>query len=99
VQGTQFEQGKLMIPADARSVFKNTGKIYIKELSPLSLASPAQSLLTDGGDIIFGVSKYGKGHLCSLWAIRGFIMNMLTAGGSIPASRILKRARTSPVGC
>jgi unsaturated rhamnogalacturonyl hydrolase len=61
VQGTQFEQGKLMIPTDARSVFKNTGKIYIKELSPLSLASPAQSLLTDGGDIIFGVSKYGKG--------------------------------------
>jgi unsaturated rhamnogalacturonyl hydrolase len=50
-----------MIPPDARSVFKNTGKIYIKELSPLSLASPAQSLLTDGGDIIFGVSKYGKG--------------------------------------
>ncbi|GGH45724.1 hypothetical protein GCM10007423_44880 [Dyadobacter endophyticus] len=61
VQGTQFEQGKLIIPADAKAVFKNTEKIYIKELSPLSLTSPAKALLTDQGDIIFGVSKYGKG--------------------------------------
>ena len=61
VQGTQFEQGKLMISADARSVFKTAEKIYIKELSPLSLTPPAKSLLTDQGDVIFGISKYGKG--------------------------------------
>ena len=61
VQGTQFEQGKLMISADARPVFETAEKIYIKELSPLSLTPPAKSLLTDQGDIIFGISKYGKG--------------------------------------
>jgi unsaturated rhamnogalacturonyl hydrolase len=61
VKGTQFEQGKLMISADARSVFKTAEKIYIKELSPLRLTPPAKPLLTDQGDIIFGVSKYGKG--------------------------------------
>lgn len=61
VQGTQFEQGKLMIPAEAKSVFKSTEKIYIKELSPLSLTAPAKPLLTDQGDVIFGISKYGKG--------------------------------------
>lgn len=61
VQGTQFEQGKLMISPEAKTVFKNTEKIYIKELSPLSLQSPAKALLTDQGDVILGISKYGKG--------------------------------------
>jgi unsaturated rhamnogalacturonyl hydrolase len=61
VQGTQFEQGSLYIPADQRSIFKSTRKIYIKELSPLALTAPAKSGLTDQGDVIFGISKYGKG--------------------------------------
>ncbi|MDR6807997.1 unsaturated rhamnogalacturonyl hydrolase [Dyadobacter sp. BE34] len=61
VQGTQFEQGRLMIPTEARAVFPHTEKIYIKELSPLALTSPAKALLTDQGDVIFGISKYGKG--------------------------------------
>ncbi|MCE7044140.1 glycoside hydrolase family 88 protein [Dyadobacter sp. CY312] len=60
VQGLQFEQGKLNIPA-GDPIFKNTSKIYIKELSPLALTGPAKSGLTDDGDIIFGISKYGKG--------------------------------------
>jgi unsaturated rhamnogalacturonyl hydrolase len=30
-------------------------------LSPLALTPPATSALTDQGDIIFGISKYGKG--------------------------------------
>jgi unsaturated rhamnogalacturonyl hydrolase len=61
VQGTQFEQGKLMIPADNKAIFKTASKIYIKELSPLLLSAPAKSALTDQGDVILGVSKYGKG--------------------------------------
>jgi unsaturated rhamnogalacturonyl hydrolase len=42
-------------------IFKTASKIYIKELSPLVLTPPAKSALTDQGDIILGVSKYGKG--------------------------------------
>lgn len=61
VQGTQFEQGRIMIPAGAKAVFKTAGKIYIKELSPLSLTLPAKPLLTDEGDVILAISKYGKG--------------------------------------
>jgi unsaturated rhamnogalacturonyl hydrolase len=60
VQGTQFEQGKLMI-LKGDPIFKTASKIYIKELSPLILTSPAKSGLTDQGDVIFGISKYGKG--------------------------------------
>ncbi|TDE16900.1 glycoside hydrolase family 88 protein [Dyadobacter psychrotolerans] len=61
VQGLQFEQGRLDIPTSDKTIFKNASKIYIKELSPLALTPPAKSALTDHGDIIFGVSKYGKG--------------------------------------
>jgi unsaturated rhamnogalacturonyl hydrolase len=66
VQGTQFKQGKLMIPSEAKSVFKTTGKIYIKELSPLHLTPPAKPLLTDQGDVIFGISKHGKGTVFAI---------------------------------
>ena len=61
VQGLQFEQGRLDIPANDKAIFKTASKIYIKELSPLALTPPAKSALTDHSDIIFGVSKYGKG--------------------------------------
>jgi unsaturated rhamnogalacturonyl hydrolase len=61
VQGTHFEQGRLDIPAYSGSIFKTARKIYIKELSPLALSGPAKSALTDQGDVIFGISKYGKG--------------------------------------
>lgn len=61
VQGTQFEQGRIMIPAEARAVFRSAQKIYIKELSPLSLTPPAKALITDQGDVILGISKVGKG--------------------------------------
>jgi unsaturated rhamnogalacturonyl hydrolase len=61
VQGTQFEQGRLHIPANSKFIFKTANEIYIKELSPLAVTPPAKSVLTDQGDIIFGVSRYGKG--------------------------------------
>ena len=61
VQGLQFEQGRLFIPADNKTIFKTANKIYIKELSPLALTAPAKSGLTDQGDVIFGICKYGKG--------------------------------------
>lgn len=61
VQGTQFEQGRLNIPLNSKSIFKTASSVYIKELSPLALTPPAKSVLTDQGDIILGISKYGKG--------------------------------------
>ncbi|NCD70992.1 glycoside hydrolase family 88 protein [Mucilaginibacter agri] len=60
VTGTQFEQGALSIPA-GNPIFKNTQKVYIKELSTLKLTSPAKSILTDKGDVIIATAKYDKG--------------------------------------
>jgi unsaturated rhamnogalacturonyl hydrolase len=60
VEGKQFEQGALYLPA-GNAVFPNTKKIYIKEISTLKLSAPATSVYTDKGDVIMAVSKVGKG--------------------------------------
>lgn len=60
VEGKQWEQGALFIPA-GNSVFANTKKIYIKEISTLELKQPAKALYTDKGDVIMATAKVGKG--------------------------------------
>ena len=44
-------------------IFKNIKKIYLKEISTLSLKDKATPVLTDGGDIIMASSDYGKGFV------------------------------------
>lgn len=60
VEGKQFEQGALYLPA-GNPVFAHTKKIYIKEISTLKLSPPATSVFNDKGDVIMAVSKVGKG--------------------------------------
>lgn len=60
VQGTNFEQGAITIPS-GNSIFKTAKKVYIKEISTITTKAPATSALTDNGDVIVAVSKYGKG--------------------------------------
>ena len=62
VQGTQFHQGKLEIPK-GNSIFKNTQKIYVKELVTLSINEKAQSILNNKDDVIMATSKYGNGKV------------------------------------
>ena len=82
VQGTQWEQGRLDIPAN-HVIFKNTQAVYIKELSVLDLKSPAQSILTDKGDVIFAVSKVGKGKVFAVGD--PWLYNEYVDGRRIPA--------------
>ncbi|WP_316797279.1 glycoside hydrolase family 88 protein [Pedobacter agri] len=60
VQGSNFEQGAIKIPA-GNSIFKTAKKVYIKEISTIVAKSPAVSALTDNGDVIIATAKYGKG--------------------------------------
>jgi len=60
VQGTNFEQGAVKIPA-GNSIFKTAKKVYIKEISTIVAKSPAVSALTDKGDVLIATAKYGKG--------------------------------------
>ncbi|MCU0468236.1 MAG: glycoside hydrolase family 88 protein [Arcicella sp.] len=65
VQGVQFEQGRLDIPAN-HLIFKNTKSIYVKELATLALKAPAQSVLTDKGDVIMAIANFGKGRIFAI---------------------------------
>ncbi|WP_428655153.1 glycoside hydrolase family 88 protein [Runella sp.] len=81
VQGTQWEQGRIDIPA-GNSIFKNTKAVYIKELSPLELKAPAQAVLNHKGEVIIGVSKVGKG---TVFAVGDpWLYNEYTDGRRIP---------------
>lgn len=81
VQGQQWEQGRVDIPAD-NAVFKNTRVVYIKELSPLEIKVPAQALVAQKGDVIMAVSKVGKG---TVFAVGDpWLYNEYTDGRRIP---------------
>ncbi|MDX1940854.1 MAG: glycoside hydrolase family 88 protein [Saprospiraceae bacterium] len=60
VQGTQFEQGKIMVPK-GHPIFKGAKKLYIKELSVLSVQPPAKASISDGADVIIATAQIGKG--------------------------------------
>lgn len=60
VQGSNFEQGALTIPS-GNGIFKTAKKVYIKEISTVLAKTPAVSALTDKGDVIIAIAKYGKG--------------------------------------
>jgi unsaturated rhamnogalacturonyl hydrolase len=60
VQGAQFEQAAINIPA-GNVLFPNVQKVYIKEISTLKITAPAKPALTDKGDVIIATAKYGKG--------------------------------------
>jgi len=55
-----FETGAINIPP-GNEIFKTAKKVYIKEIATLAVTPPARSALTDKGDVIIAVAKYGKG--------------------------------------
>jgi unsaturated rhamnogalacturonyl hydrolase len=60
-----YEQGAILVPA-GHSIFRNTKKIFIKELSSITPKSPAGIVLKNGSDNIIAVSKYGKGTVIAV---------------------------------
>ena len=65
VQGSQFEQGAVMIPA-GNPVFKTAKKIYIKEISTFNLTAPAKPVLDHKGEVAVAMAKYGKGTVLAV---------------------------------
>ncbi|MBC6992063.1 glycoside hydrolase family 88 protein [Hymenobacter sp. BT491] len=82
VQGNQFEQGRVDIPA-GNAIFKNTKAAYIKELAPISTQGTAKALVSKGSDIIMATAKVGKG---TVFAVGDpWLYNEYTDGRKIPA--------------
>jgi unsaturated rhamnogalacturonyl hydrolase len=77
-----FETGAIMVPP-GNSIFKTAKKVYIKEISTLKVTAPAFSALTDKGDVIIAVAKYGKG---TVFAVGDpWFYNEYTDGRKLPA--------------
>ena len=60
VDGDKWEMGTVMIPAGT-GVFEHPHKAYLKEICTIRVSGPAKAVLTDQGDVLMAVSKYGKG--------------------------------------
>ena len=60
VKSDAFEQG-VVFPGKGNLIFKTTQKMYLKEVSPLDIHSPAKTNAVKGGDVIIATAKLGKG--------------------------------------
>jgi unsaturated rhamnogalacturonyl hydrolase len=60
VINNDYKMGGLEIPA-GNEIFKTARKIFIKEVSTLSLSGKARPVVTANGDNIMAIAKHGKG--------------------------------------
>jgi unsaturated rhamnogalacturonyl hydrolase len=65
VTGTDFEMGASKSLPD-HPLFKGVSKIYIKEVSDISLKAPAKAILTENGKVLIAECNYGKGYVFAI---------------------------------
>jgi unsaturated rhamnogalacturonyl hydrolase len=65
VQNGKFEQGAVNIAA-GNSVFKTAKKVYLKEISTLTISGKAKPILTHQGKVVVASAKYGKGSVLAV---------------------------------
>jgi unsaturated rhamnogalacturonyl hydrolase len=81
VKGNQYETGAVIIP-EGNEVFKQTRKIYAKEISIINTTKPAVTNVSIGNDGIIATAKVGKG---AVFAIGDpWLYNEYTDGRKIP---------------
>ena len=62
VINNDYKMGGVDIPA-GNEIFKNTKRIYIKEVSTLSLSKQAKPVLSANGDTLIAIARHGKGSV------------------------------------
>jgi len=60
VINNDYKMGAIDIAAGDR-IFPNTKRIFVKEISTLSITKPAAAAMTVRGDVVMATAKYGKG--------------------------------------
>jgi unsaturated rhamnogalacturonyl hydrolase len=82
VQGSHYETGAVPIPA-GNEVFKETKKVYLKEISIIETKAPAKPLVKVDNDIIMATARLGRG---TVFAVGDpWLYNEYTDGRKIPA--------------
>jgi unsaturated rhamnogalacturonyl hydrolase len=83
VVNDQFELGKIEVPA-AGPIFHDAHTIFMKDTCTILAKAPASPLLTDKGDTIIAVARYGKGTVFA--TVDPWLYNEYTDGHRLPAS-------------
>jgi unsaturated rhamnogalacturonyl hydrolase len=65
VTGTNFEMGASKNLPD-HPLFKGVSKIYLKEISSISLKGNAKPILVENGNVLIAECKYGKGYVFAI---------------------------------
>jgi len=65
VIGNDIENGKLMIPAGT-GVFEHPHQAYMKDTCSISVKAPARAIVSDKGDVMIAVAKYGRGTVLAV---------------------------------
>jgi unsaturated rhamnogalacturonyl hydrolase len=60
VEDSKWEMGKVIVPAGA-PIFGGSHTFYMKEISTITPHPPATATLTDKGDVLMAIAKYGRG--------------------------------------
>ena len=82
VKNDAFEQG-VVFPGNSNLIFKTTKKMYLKEVSPLIIHSPAKANAVKDGDVIIATAKLGNG---TVFAVGDpWLYNEYVDGRKLPA--------------
>ncbi len=82
VEGRKFEQGKIAVSAGG-PIFHQPHTLYMKEICTISAKAPAASVLTDRGDVLMAIAKFGKGTVFA--TVDPWLYNEYTNGRKLPA--------------
>lgn len=81
VKNDEFETGAVYNTVNP--VFKETKKMFLKEISSIEVKKPATSLIAKNGETVFAIAKYGKGVVFAVGD--PWIYNEYLDGRKLPA--------------
>ncbi|EHQ28640.1 DUF4350 domain-containing protein [Mucilaginibacter paludis] len=82
VIGNNIAAGTLMIPPN-HPIFKTAKKVYLKDMSSITLSGKAKAAYTKNGAVLFATVKYGKGTVFAVgdpWLYNEYTNGHLPAG-------------------
>lgn len=82
VQNNNFVEGKVVTNGN-NPIFKTPRQLFLKEISTLTVSSPAKTVLESDGNKIMAVAKFGKGTVFALGD--PWIYNEYIDGRKLPA--------------
>ncbi len=82
VEGSDFEQGEVMIPAGT-NVFTKAHTTFMKDVCTIAVSRGATAVLTDKGDVLMAAAVVGKGTVFAV--VDPWLYNEYTDGRKLPA--------------